>query len=54
MENQTERKVKRLRIDNGLEYCSSEFNDFYIKRGIARHRTVRQTPYLSKMILLKG
>ena len=30
MENQTERRVKRLRTNNGLEYCSNEFNQFYI------------------------
>ncbi|KAH9769620.1 hypothetical protein KPL71_012083 [Citrus sinensis] len=44
MENQTERRVKRLRTDNGLEYCSNEFNQFCIKKGIARHKTVRHTP----------
>ena len=44
MENQTKRKVKRLRIDDGLEYYSSEFNDFYIKRGISRYRMVKHTP----------
>ncbi|KAH9680700.1 hypothetical protein KPL71_026653 [Citrus sinensis] len=44
MENQTERRVKRLRTDNGLEYCLNEFNQFCIKKGIARHKTVRHTP----------
>ncbi|KAH9697306.1 hypothetical protein KPL71_023556 [Citrus sinensis] len=44
MENQIGRKVKRLRIDNGLEYCSNEFDEFCRKLGIARHKTVRNTP----------
>jgi len=26
VENQTGKKIKRLRTDNGLEFCSSEFD----------------------------
>ena len=44
IENQTGRKVKRLRTDNGLEFCSNEFNDFCKKEGIARHLTIPGTP----------
>ena len=44
IENQTERRVKRLRTDNGLEYCCNDFEQFCIKKGIARHKTVRHTP----------
>ncbi|GJX80863.1 retrovirus-related pol polyprotein from transposon TNT 1-94 [Tanacetum coccineum] len=44
IENQTGRKIKRLRTDNGLEFCSSEFNEFCRDEGIARHYTVRYTP----------
>ena len=44
MENQVGRKLKRLRIDNGLEFCSSEFEKFYKKHGIMRHKTMRHTP----------
>ena len=44
MEKQTEKKVKRLRTDNGLEFCNNEFNEFCANEGIARHRTVRHTP----------
>ena len=44
MENQTGRKIKRLRTDNGLELCSEPFNDFCKENGIARHRTVAGTP----------
>nr|GEU39227.1 putative polyprotein [Tanacetum cinerariifolium] len=43
IENQTRRKIKRLRTDNGLEFCSREFNDFCRDEGIARHYTVRYT-----------
>ena len=44
MENQTDKKVKRLRTDNGLEFCRSDFDHFCKAKGIARHRTVRKTP----------
>ncbi|KAH9657298.1 Integrase catalytic domain-containing protein [Citrus sinensis] len=44
IENQTERKVKRLRIDNGLEYYSKEFDSFCKEKGIVRHKTVRRIP----------
>ena len=44
MENQTGKKIKRLRTDNGLEFCWSEFYQFCKGEGIARHRTVRNTP----------
>ena len=44
VENQTGKKIKRLRTDNGLEFCSSEFDQFCKDEGIARHHTVRHTP----------
>ncbi|GJW07978.1 retrovirus-related pol polyprotein from transposon TNT 1-94 [Tanacetum coccineum] len=44
IENQIERKIKRLRTDNGLEFFSRDFNDFCRDEGIARHYTVRSTP----------
>ncbi|KAK9065390.1 hypothetical protein SSX86_016773 [Deinandra increscens subsp. villosa] len=44
VENQTERKIKKLRTDNGLEFCNSEFNDFCKKHGIGRHLTIPGTP----------
>ncbi|CAL1356411.1 unnamed protein product [Linum trigynum] len=44
VENQTGKKIKKLRTDNGLEFCNSEFNEFCKDEGIARHRTVRDTP----------
>ncbi|KAJ4713215.1 Retrovirus-related Pol polyprotein from transposon TNT 1-94 [Melia azedarach] len=40
VENQTGKKIKRLRTDNGLEFCWSEFDEFCKNEGIARHHTV--------------
>ncbi|KAH9650271.1 hypothetical protein KPL70_026312 [Citrus sinensis] len=44
VENQTGKKIKRLRTDNGLEYCSNEFDEFCKNKGIIRHKIVRHTP----------
>jgi len=44
IENQTGKKIKRLRTNNGLEFCSNEFNDFCKKEGISRHLTIPGTP----------
>ena len=35
VENQTEKKIKVLRTNNGGEFCSKEFEEFYKKCGIA-------------------
>jgi hypothetical protein len=44
IENQSGRKIKKLRTDNGVEFCSHEFDLFWRQEGIARHHTVRHTP----------
>ncbi|GJS12432.1 retrotransposon protein, putative, ty1-copia subclass [Tanacetum coccineum] len=44
VENQTGRTVKKLRTDNGLEFCNLEFKQLCIESGIARHLTVAGTP----------
>ncbi|GJW81925.1 copia LTR rider [Tanacetum coccineum] len=44
VENQTGRTVKKLRMDNGLEFCNREFKQLCIESGIARHLTVAGTP----------
>ena len=36
VENQTEKKIKALRTDNGGEFCKKEFEEFCKKCGIAR------------------
>ncbi|GJU90064.1 retrovirus-related pol polyprotein from transposon TNT 1-94 [Tanacetum coccineum] len=44
VENQTGRTVKKLRTDNGLEFCNRGFEQLCIESGIARHLTVVETP----------
>ena len=44
VENQMGSKLKNFRTDNGLEFCSKEFNEFYTQNGISRHRTCSETP----------
>jgi len=44
VENQTGRKTKKLRIDNGLEFYQSEFTEFYTINGISRHKTLVVKP----------
>ncbi|KAH9670747.1 hypothetical protein KPL70_017094 [Citrus sinensis] len=44
VETQSGRKIKRLRTDNGLEFCNKQFDDFCKLNGIARHKTVSYTP----------
>jgi len=44
VENQIGTKLKVLRTDNDLEFVSEQFNEFCMKRGIKRHRTVTYTP----------
>jgi transposase InsO family protein len=42
VENQTEKKIKVLRTNNGGELCGNEFEELCKKCGIARQKT---TPY---------
>eukprot|EP00253_Pinus_taeda_P034991 PITA_34991 len=44
VENQTEKKIKVLRTDNGGEFCKKEFEEFYKKCGIVRQNTTPYTP----------
>jgi transposase InsO family protein len=44
IEKQTEKKVKLLRTDNGMEFYSNEFNDYCSDEGIVRHHTIPYTP----------
>nr|GEZ47153.1 retrotransposon protein, putative, Ty1-copia subclass [Tanacetum cinerariifolium] len=43
VENQIGGMVKKLRKDNGLEFCNREFKQLCIESGIARHLTVDET-----------
>ena len=38
------KKIKRLRTDNGLEFCYEEFERYCKDAGIVRHRTTAGTP----------
>ncbi|KAH9765484.1 hypothetical protein KPL70_001889 [Citrus sinensis] len=44
VETQTNRKVRKLRTDNGLEFCNKMFDDLCAENGVVRHKTVRHTP----------
>jgi len=44
IENQTGRKIKKHRNDNGLEICLLDFNEFCIIHGIVRHKTLGGKP----------
>nr|AAM08562.1 Putative retroelement [Oryza sativa Japonica Group]AAM10749.1 Putative retroelement [Oryza sativa Japonica Group] len=44
VERQTERKVKILRTDNGMDFCSKIFKSYCKSEGIVRHYTVPHTP----------
>ncbi|KAL4341388.1 hypothetical protein GQ457_08G037140 [Hibiscus cannabinus] len=44
IENQTGKKIKRLRTDNRGEYKSDPLFDVFQEHGIVRHFTVRDTP----------
>jgi len=44
VEVQSERKVKWLRTDNGLEFCNHKFNDFCKQEGMVRHMMCTYTP----------
>jgi transposase InsO family protein len=44
VENETGKSLKCLRSDNGGEYCSKEFDDYFSYHGIRREKTVSGTP----------
>ena len=44
VENQSEKKIKVLRTDNGGEFCGNEFEDFCKKCGIGRKKNTPYTP----------
>lgn len=43
IENQVGGSIKKLRTNNGLEYCSNEFNNICMNEGITRHIIVVHT-----------
>ena len=44
VENQLEKKIKRLRSDHGEEYFSNEFSEFCAVHGIIHERTPPYSP----------
>lgn len=50
VKNQIGIKVKKLRNDNGLEFCNQQFHSYCTNEGIARHKTVRLTPQQNGLV----
>jgi transposase InsO family protein len=44
VQNQTEKRIKVLRKDNGREFYKNEFEEFCKKCSIARQKTTPYTP----------
>ena len=44
IENRLGKNVQRLRTNNGMEYCSKDFEKFCKDEGIVRHKTTVGTP----------
>jgi transposase InsO family protein len=44
VENQTGKKIRCLRSDNGGEYTSNDFDDYCVREGIRREMTVAYNP----------
>ena len=44
LEKEFEKQVKDLRSDNGVEYISGKFKEFYRKEGIRRELIVPHNP----------
>ena len=47
IENQSNKKIRRLRSDRGTEYESSQFLDFYKLHGIIHERTAPYSPEMN-------
>jgi transposase InsO family protein len=44
VENEMDSKIKCLRYDNGGEFTSKEFMDYYNRHGIKRQFSIARTP----------
>ena len=44
VEKQTGKRLKKLRSDNGGEYLSEQFSNYFKKEGICRELTIKKTP----------
>ena len=54
MENQTKKKIKVLRTDNGGEFCGKEFEEFCKKCGISWKKTTPYTPHNNGVVERKN
>ena len=45
VQNQTSRTIKKVRNDNGEEYVSQEWDNFFDKNGIIHQKTIPYTPH---------
>lgn len=43
-ETQSERKLKKLRTNNGLEFLNHQFDDYFKKEGIVKHHICTYIP----------
>ena len=50
IENQTSKRVKCLRTNNGLDYCNEKFDDYCKIHGIVQHKIVRKTPQQNGLV----
>ena len=44
IENQSGKKIKRLRTNNSTKFCCGEFNKLCKDESISKHRTISHTP----------
>jgi len=44
VENETGKRLKCLRSDNGVKYCINYFDRYYSENGIRKEKTVPRTP----------
>jgi len=47
VERETDRKVKKIRTDNGLEFCNKQLINLFSKSGIKHERTNTYTPQMN-------
>lgn len=51
IENQTDKKLKCFRTDNGLEFCNRKFDDLCAMCAITRYKTFRFNPQQNGVLL---
>ena len=54
VENQTEKKIRVLRIDNKGEYTSNDFLEYCSTEGIKKEHTVPHTPHQNGVVEQKN